>query len=237
MLFTDTAISDEASVYVCGISNGYPPYQFRGPDNNATGFDADVARMVFKHTGNRVTFSLMNWNDVMGHLRYSNDLDVVAGMEITPLRKTFFDFTSPYYHRKSVLFILADNDSIKHLEDLVRKRVAGDRHSFVETKLKSMDIYKKIRIQQTQSKEESMQLLKNHIVDAVISPQAVGQYIAKQLDVPVRIIDVGDPGTPVALAVKKGRPLLLNTIETGLSDLKKDTTINSLYREWFGVSE
>ena len=218
--------------YVSGISSGFPPYQFQNNKNETTGFDAEVIRLLFQKMEKELTFQQMKWADVIGTLMFTNKLDCVTGMEINDARKKHFDFTSPYYFRKAALFIRSENNSIKRLEDLVGKTIAGDKDSYLETLLEKKGIRKDIRIKQTRSKEESMRLLKTGEFSAMIAPKWVGLYLAKQLHVDVKIVAEAEQGTPVAIAVKKGNLQLLNMLEKQLQTLIKEGEIRKLQQDW-----
>lgn len=231
--FSGDTMASEKNHYVCGLANGYPPYQFKNNKNQTTGFDADVLRLVFKKMNKHLMFRQMDWNDVLGLLKYSYELDCVGGMEINEYRKRHFEFTSPYYHRKIAVFVREDNHSMRKIEDLAGKRITGDRHSYVEKLLIKKGLQKQIRIQQTKSKEEAMMMLKEGTSVAMIAPKAVGLYLAKQMKVAVRCLDIYDPGSPVGIAVKKGNSDLLVLLEAALQELMKEGVVENLYNEWF----
>jgi ABC-type amino acid transport substrate-binding protein len=193
-----------ADTYSCGLSDGYPPYQFVSQDNETAGFDADVLRLVFSRLQSQIDFHQMNWDDAVALLRLTNRFDCVGGMEITPVREHLFEFTRPYYERNIVIFVLAANDQITGVEDLIGKKITGDRHSSLEQMLERQGVRDKIRIKETKTKEESMRLLKSGDSRAMMAPRAVGYYLAKQFNVKVRVLIESDRPSPVAIAVRKG---------------------------------
>ena len=227
-----TFYATENKAYVSGIAVGFPPYQYKSEQDEAIGFDAEVIRLLFQKMEKELSFQQMRWDDVVGTLMFTNKLDCITGMEITDTRKKYFDFTSPYYYRKAALFVLSENNHIKQPEDLVGKTIAGDKDSSLETLLEKRGIRKDIRIKQTKSKEESMRLLKSGKFSAMIAPKKVGLYLAKKLYVEVKIIAEVEPGTPVAIAVKKGNLQLLNMLESKLQTLINEGEIHKLQQDW-----
>ncbi|KIO37311.1 transporter substrate-binding domain-containing protein [Shewanella sp. cp20] len=215
----------------CGVATGFPPYQF-SIDGETTGFDADVARLIFQRLGKAFQFRQESWDLVFNELRFG-DIEVIAGMEVNDLRTKFFDFTRPYYYRYDVIFILEDNQQIAKLEDLHNKFVSGDRHSYIETHWKELGTLYNFRIIATPSKEKSMALLKAGKIQAAIMPKAVGLYLARQMGIGVTILDNPDPGSPVAFAVKKGNSELLSQIESTLHALIEEGEVERLYQKWF----
>lgn len=227
-MFAVNAFADDL---ICGIAEGFPPYQYQNLDV-VTGFDADVLRLVVSRTNKNLTFLPGKWDDVINYLRIGK-VDCVSGMEINELRKRYFDFTMEYYHRYDVVFVRADNDSIKSIDDLYGKKITGDRHSFVENYWKEKGIKKYIRIRQTGTKEQAMQLLYNKETVAAVMPKAVGLYLAKQFGFSVKILENHDPGSPVAIAVKKGNIRLLQALDSSLKELIAEGEIEKLYSQWF----
>lgn len=232
LLFTTSTLANQNKPYSCGLSTGYPPYQFRVNDKT-TGFDADVLRLVFEKANKELKFKQMKWSDIFSLLYYSNELDCVGGMEINKERKEKFDFTSPYYSRKIVLFTLSKNTTITKIEDLIGKKITGDKHSSIENLLKEKGLSEGIRIKRAKSKEESMLLLKSGVFSAMIAPKAVGLYLAKKYDVSVKILLETKYGSPVGIAVKKDNQELLQILENSLLLLIQDGEIDKLYNNWF----
>ncbi|WP_155323304.1 transporter substrate-binding domain-containing protein [Desulfosarcina ovata] len=227
-LFANTAYSKDP---VCGIATGFPPYQFHS-NGTVTGFDAEVVRLIFDRLNEPFVFEQDDWDEVVNKLRFGK-IDLVTGMEINEIRKNFFDFTTAYYHRYDVVFVRKDDTATQTTEDLYNKIITGDRHSFVETYWQKKGIRNKIRIKQIKSKEQSMRLLYESKTKAAIMPKSVGLYLAKQMDFEVRILANPDPGSPVAIAVKKGNRELLTKIDTMLQELIGQGEIDRLYKKWF----
>lgn len=216
---------------VCGIATGYPPYQFQ-ENGIVTGFDADVARLVFSRLNMKFRFMQEKWDDVFALLRLG-EIDLIVGMEINESRKSFFEFSKEYYHRHDVVFIRADNKEIKRVEDLYEQIITGDRHSSVEIIWQKKGIKERIRVMQTESKEKSMKLLYEGKTKAAIMPEAVGYYLAKQIGLHIRILDSPDPGSPVAIAVKRKNTDLMMILDKALQELITEGEIDRLYKKWF----
>ena len=228
LVYVNIAFSQD---YTCGIAIGFPPYQFQINDQ-AAGFDVDVAQLISKKMDLEFSFSQDNWDHTVAKLRF-HKIDFIAGMEATGIRRKLFDFTVPYYYRYDVIFIKKNDGEINKVEDLFNRIISGDRHSYVEEYLKKRGIKNKIRILQTESKEKSMQMLGSGKIRAAIMPKAVGFYLAKRIGLDVKILIAPDPGSPVVFAVKKGNHKLLQQLDTALRELIKSGDIDKLYNDWF----
>ncbi|WDP91597.1 MAG: transporter substrate-binding domain-containing protein [Desulfobacter sp.] len=219
-----------AETYVCGIASGYPPYQFQRY-GTAAGLDAEVARRIGEKLGVELVFFQGDWDDVFNQLRFGK-IDFIAGMEINEVRMQLFDFSPPYYHRYDAVFVRENERQIHGVKDLYNKIITGDRHSFLELRWQKEGIKDKIRIMQTPSKRKAMQLLEAGNTQAAIMPRAVGRFLAKEMDLPVRILTTSDAGSPVALAVKKGEQGLLEKLNAALDELIRGGELQQLKDKW-----
>jgi len=217
--------------FLCGTAQGYPPYQFQNEAGEPTGLDVEVLRLVFEKMDKKLIFQQGKWDNIVGNLCFG-DFDCVGGMEINETRKSCFDFTTPYYNRKIAIFLLADNTGIHCIDDLKWTIIGGDRHSPVEQCFKEQGLKNKIRIFQTNSKDESMQLLKEKAVVAVVMPKAVGFHLARKHEIDVRVLEDSYSSSPVGIAVKKGNAELLNLLEAALLELKREGLLDAVFKKW-----
>lgn len=221
--------ANEKDTYNCGVATGFPPYQFVDTNGKPAGLDIEVAEMVFKAAGLKVQFVQDKWENILFNLIHNHkEIDMICGIEITPERMKRLDFSTTYFKRRTVMFVLKDGP-VKKLDDLYGKIVAGDLHSSFEKKLgPKVD---KIRITKTGSKEESFQKLKDKSVMAVIAPLEVGLYLSKKLNIQVHVFDENDPGTAVSIAVKKGHDKILSALNTSLKKLIENGEIGRILKK------
>lgn len=216
--------------YFCGIATGYPPYQYVDKNGNPAGVDYEVSKAVFEKAGLKVIFVQKPWDEVLLSVMHNDGkIDILCGVEINDIRKKSLIFTNSYYQRNIVIFTLAKSD-IENISDLNGKIITGDRHTSIEAILKSDK--NRIRVIQTESKEESFLKLKKGEVVAVIAPLEVGKYLAKKLNLEVKILEEKDVGTPVALAVYKTQKALGTRINDALKKLILDGTIEKIMKKY-----
>ncbi|GAA5136183.1 substrate-binding periplasmic protein [Thalassotalea piscium] len=218
--------------FVCGLSNGYPPYQFKSIEGETLGIDAQLLTLIFNQADLQVTFVQDDWVNILSFLSFTKQLDCVGGMEVTKERQERFDFTSPIYFRKIAIFTLENNSSVNSLTDLMGKKLSGDMHSSIEQKLKHENLRQQIRVVHSLTKSDAMKRLISGEVDAMIAPLAVGQYLAKVNGVKIKIILTSDYLSPVAIAVKKGNTQLLNQLERSIQTLKDNNKIELIKQQW-----
>jgi ABC-type amino acid transport substrate-binding protein len=214
----------------CGVATGFPPYQFT-LDDKPVGFDVDVVRAVCARLGKEATFEQRNWDDIVSMLLFGR-IDLVGGMEVNAFRFDYFEFSTAYAKRHDVVFVTT-NSTVSTVDDLFGQVITGDRHSFVELHWKEQGIYQNIRVMQTGTKQESMALLAQGKTAAAIMPLEVGWYLAAEQGLDVRVLANPDPGSDVAIALRKGQPDLLRKINDALRDMQADGELEALQRKWF----
>ncbi len=210
-----------------GLALGFPPYQYSIAGRPA-GLDVDLTEAILHEAGYTVTWVQGPWDDVLATLRTTRDLDLVAGMEKTGIRRTLFLLGRTLYARKNLLFLRANEPAIHRLEDLVGRAVAGDRDSGIEELLASRGLKDDVRLVRTQTKEEAFAQLSTGKVAAAIMPEAVGWTLARKADIVVKVLDFGNPGSPVGLAFPRDRPELLKQLDEAVLRLEARGTIRTI---------
>ncbi len=217
----------------CGIALGFPPYQYRD-DSQAVGFDADVARLVLARLDHQCQFVQEPWDQILNRLRYGK-LELVVGMEINDQREKYFDFTTPYMTRQSVVLVNAQTSRVQRVDELFGQFIAGDRSSKIEQLWQEQGIRTRFRIRELDSKSAAMAFLKSGRAQAAIMPMEVGVYLAREHQLTVRVLAEPRVDTPVAIAVEKGNQTLRQQLDGAVRELIASGEIAALYQRWFGV--
>ncbi|HSC80251.1 MAG TPA: transporter substrate-binding domain-containing protein [Chitinolyticbacter sp.] len=219
-----------AAPFVCGVADGYPPYQYRDAQGHPAGLDVDVARLVFARAGHELRFTQDNFDELISRMAFHvGRLDGLCGAELSVERARRFAFSRPYFARRSLVFVPAQG-RLRTLADLKGKVVAGDRQSFAEEALKALQ--PSVRIMQTGSKATSFELLAAGKVAAVIAPEEVGRYLALARGIAVRTIDTGDPGTPVSIVLHRGDAATLRAVNDAIDALGREGKLGELIRQY-----
>lgn len=229
LLSSSLLYGQDKKIFNCGVATGFPPYQYVDKNGRPAGLDIEVAELVFKTAGLKVQFIQDNWENLLFNLIHKQkSVDMLCGAEVSPERQKRLAFSTPYFKRRTVMFVLK-NGPIKNLSDLFGQIVAGDLHSSFEKILGSRAA--KIRITKTSSKEESFQRLKDKSVMAVIAPLEVGMFLAQKLNISVQIFDEHDPGTEVSIAIKKGDYETLSLLNSAILKLIENGEIKKIIKK------
>ncbi|MBN2616962.1 MAG: transporter substrate-binding domain-containing protein, partial [Spirochaetales bacterium] len=193
--------------------------------------DADIIEIILKELEIEAVYFQGDFDDVLAQYKFGNSLNLLTGVEITENRKLFTDFTQPIYYRHSTLFVL-DDSSFGSVEDLNNLIIAGDRDSFIENLIKRDYSSIKLRIIHTDTKKDSILMLQEGTVQAIIMPEIVALSLSKKLNVKIRPILEDINGVPVAIAVKKDYAQLKDILNEEISILKSNGTIDRLIKKW-----
>lgn len=215
-----------------GFADGYPPYQFVDAAGKPAGLDIDLALALGRELGLEVRIVQGPWDDMVNMLRRGLGLDLVGGMEIGEERSRLFDFSRPLYSRKTVIVVPETNRDIRGLKDLNGRTITGDKDSYAEELIARNGDRNRVRIVVSSSKEEAMGLLRQGKVEACIMPRAVALYLSRKSGPAVRLVDIGDPGSPVAFAAPKGDDSLLRRLDQGLERLRARGELEAILSRW-----
>jgi ABC-type amino acid transport substrate-binding protein len=183
---------------LCGVSIGYPPYQFQ-ENKKIVGLDKELVDLFNLYSSDyKVRLSAMPWSDAIAKLHYTDELDCVWGMEITEERKKKFKFTSPIYYRYSSLIVLKKS-SYHKIDDLKSKVIGSDLDSSIHNTLSQDSNY---RLKKVRSKIDSFESLMNGEFAAAIMPLKVANYFAEKNNQQIRVLHKESNGTPVGIASK-----------------------------------
>ena len=118
----------DKGVMVVGVSSGYPPFSYYGPDGQLDGFDIALMRELGKRLGVEISFQDMPFDQLLDKVQ-AGELDAAIGaIAITPEREQRVAFTSPYY--KGNVALLANADAVlppmQTVEDLAKVKVGAE---------------------------------------------------------------------------------------------------------------
>ena len=95
-----------------------------------------------------------------------------------------------------------------------------------ENKIKDAKIYEGLDV--------AVMDLKNGVIDVLINDKPVSQeYVVKQKG-KIKIVGDNLSEEDFGFAVQKGNKKLLNKINKGLANVKKNGKYNKIYKKWFG---
>ncbi len=222
--------------YKVGTEPTFPPFDTTDDDQNIVGLDMDLIKAIGKDQGFEVTFENLSFDGLIPALKAGNIDIVAAGMNKDDKeRQKQVNFSDAYYESQLYVVVANDNNDIQSIDDLTTDmKVAAQTGTTGAEKVKELKEAGKIKDSViVDGLDTAMMQLINGDVSAVINDKPVNEaYMKKQ---PNKVKMVGDAlnAENYGFAVAKGNDELLEKINKGLANIKKDGTYDELVDEWF----
>lgn len=217
-----------------GLDAGYMPFEMRDRKGDIIGFDIDLARLMARYMGVKLTIVNTQWDGIIPALLTDKFDVLMGGMTITPERNLKVNFCDPYVMiGQTILLRRGLAGTIKSYRDL------NDPKYTLSTKLGTTgDIaahryLPKARIRQFESESDGAMEVRSGRVDGYVYDLPFNAIYAAQN--PDKVVHLTEPFTQEALgwAVRKGDPDILNWLNNFLAQSKRDGTYDALYKKWF----
>jgi cystine transport system substrate-binding protein len=223
----------QAGVLKIGIEGTYPPFGYRGTNNQLDGFDVDVARALAARLGVKPEFVTTEWSGIIAGLQAGKFDVIVNQVAVTDQRKQVLDFSKPYVYSAAQL-IQRKNDKreFKSLDDLKGKKLGVSLGSNYNELAKSVP---GIDVKTYPGAPEYLRDLASDRLDAALNDRLMLSYLIKTSNLPLRtgaIVPGG--GTEVAIPFRKNNPKFATAIDKALDDMRKDGSLAKLSMKWFG---
>jgi polar amino acid transport system substrate-binding protein len=214
----------QQKTYIVGIDAEYQPYSYLDPNGTPTGFDVESMRWIAEKKGLKVTFQPTAWDGMIPSMDAGKIDMVYSGMTITPERAEKVNFSIPYL--KINQSIAVPNSGTKTLDDFYAgKMVIGAQRGttgaiWVENNLVNKGLMAKDNLKLYDSFPlVAADLVIGRIDAAVYDKPSMVTAIA---DKPAKIIGEIDTDEQYGVAIPKSNPMLLQTMNEGLTELMKD---------------
>ena len=218
-----------------GMEPGYMPFELKNQKGEIIGFDVDMANRMAKAMGVELELVDTARDDIIPALLTGKFDVIMPGMTLTQERNMSINFAPPYIVIGQSILIKKDlAGTIKTYKDLndAKYTIASKLGTTGEQATKRMIPNAKYISYETE--QEGVLELVNGKIDAFIydlpyNTVAVGQKGQG------KIVHLDTPFTfePLAWAVRKGDPDILNWMENFMYQIKNDGTYDKIYHKWF----
>jgi polar amino acid transport system substrate-binding protein len=217
-----------------GFEAGYMPFEMLDRKGNIIGFDVDLARLMARHMGVKLTMVNIQWDGIIPALLTDKFDLLMGGMTITPERNLKVNFCDPYIVIGQTVLMHP-----RHRGKITRHDQLNDPRYVVLAKLGTTgDIaarrhFPKAQLKQFSSEADAAIEVRSGRADAFVYDLPFNAVYAAQN--PGGIVHLKEPFTREALAwaVRKGDPDMLNWMNNFLAQIKRDGIYDALYRKWF----
>ncbi|WP_339485651.1 ABC transporter substrate-binding protein [Pseudomonas sp. EL_65y_Pfl2_R95] len=126
------AMADDAKPLRIGIEAAYPPFAFKTPDGQITGFDYDIGNALCEQMQVKCKWIEQEFDGLIPALKVRKFDAVLSSMTITEDRLKSVDFSKKYYHTPAKLGMKAGTVINDPLVDLKGKKVGVQRASIYD---------------------------------------------------------------------------------------------------------
>ncbi len=215
------------------VENAYPPFNFIDKKTNqGAGWDYDAWTEICKRLNCKPVFIEAAWEGIF-EAAAAGKYDVVAdGITITDERKKTVAFSDSYMHYGQVIMVRADEATIKDLDSLKKATTMVGTQLGTTNETKAIELVGEKRVKSFDTFDAATIALLAKSVDAVIidEPAAMGFIAANKGK--LKIVGERLTSEDLAFVFQKGSPLI-EPVNQALAAMKKDGTLDALYKKWF----
>ena len=233
---TDTAQDALAKIkakgtLVIGTEGNWSPWTYHDEQDNLTGFDVEIARLLAEELGVKAEFQEAPWDALLAGVD-SDRFDIICnGVGYTEERAKSYSFTDPYCYSNKVLVVAADNEEIKTVDDLKGKKTANSASSTYAELAQQYGA----ELVPVDTLGETVELLQQGRVDATLNSQvSIADYLKQYPDAKIKVVQTLG-GDPVAYPVKKGEEALVKELNRILAKLRDEGKLSELSVRFFDV--
>lgn len=207
---------NKEKVVKMGTNAAFPPFEWiEGKD--VVGFDITLSELIAKDYGQKLKVVDMSFDGLIAALQAGSVDFIASGMTATDERRKSVDFSEPYYSSKQTIIVRADDKTVSAVGDLKKKTVgvqAGTTGEIYVTE----DV-EGAAVKSFKTVIDAALALKNGAIDAIVVDELPAKEIVKR-NPELKIVDDDFFTDEYAIAVKKGNPELLASINKTIATIK-----------------
>jgi len=225
-----TQIQERGEIIVATEGN-WAPWTYHDENDNLTGYDIEVARLIAEKLGVTASFVEGEWDGLLAGLSGGRYDMMANGVDITPERQETYEFSIPYAYNRTAVIVRAEDDSIHSLEDLAGKHTANTISS---TYTQLAEEYG-AEVTGVDDLNQTMELLLAGRIDATLNSEVTFyDYLRVRPDAPLKVAVLTDDATQAAFPVPKGEIALAEAVSEAVEELREDGTLSELSIQFFG---
>jgi len=221
----------EKGSLVIGTEGNWSPWTYHDENDQLTGFDVEIGRLLAEEMGVEADFQEAPWDSLLAGVDAGRFDIICNGVGYTVERAKSYSFTDPYCYSNKVLVVAADNEDIHTVDDLKGKKTANSASS---TYAELAEQYG-AELVPVDTLGETVDLLQQGRVDATLnSAVSIADYLTQHPDAKIKVVQTL-AGDPVAYPVKLGEQALVDELNRILAKLREDGRLAELSLKFFGV--
>jgi two-component system, sensor histidine kinase and response regulator len=219
-----------AQEYVVGGDFDYAPFSFIDKTGKPSGLEVEVLETIAQLSGIKLNVQLSRWDNALTYIQ-SGKTDIIVGIIFSEEREKFLDFTIPIHTEYYSIFIRKDLP-FKDLSSLYDyKLVALDKDISIDKYLIPMGLFENYIL--AKSLPEALSVIESGLADYVLAPNLLGSNeINKNKYQNIEIKGPSIMPSIYCMAVKKGNTQLLNILNNGIIELRRNGKLAEIQKKW-----
>jgi len=219
-----------AQKYIVGGDFDYAPFSFIDKSGKPSGLEIDVLEAIAESSGIKLSYNLSRWDSALTYIQ-SGKTDIIVGIIFSEEREKFLDFTIPIHTEYYSIFIRKDLP-FKDLSCLYDyKPVVLDKDASIDKYLIPMGLFTNYIL--VISLPDAFSAIELGLADYVLAPNILGlNEIAKNKYQNIEIKGPSIIPSIYCMAVNKGNTQLLNILNEGISDLRRNGKLAEIQEKW-----
>ncbi|MDA3911107.1 MAG: transporter substrate-binding domain-containing protein [Bacteroidales bacterium] len=219
-----------AQVHVVGGDYDYAPFSFITKTGNPSGLEVDVLEAIAASGDLELSYHLSRWGNAIANIQ-SGKTDIIVGIIFSEEREKHLDFTIPIHTEYYSIFIRKDLpfEDLSSLYDY--KPAVLDKDVSIEKYLVPMGLLNDSVL--AISIPDAFSAIELGLADYVLAPNLVGLYEIEKNN--YQNIEIKGPSiipSIYCMAVKKGDTQLLNILNDGISELRRNGKLAEIQEKW-----
>ncbi len=223
----------ESKLIKVGLSDTYPPFEYRDENNELVGFDIDLIELLSEEMGVEVEIVNTAWDGIFVGLDSGKFDMIVSATSITPERLENFEQSKPYLANGQVIVVKKGDTSISKPEDLADKQVGVQLETTADNAAEKHKETVPFELTKYDDIVETFSDLLTGRLDAVVVDYGVAiDYVSKSPD-DFEITSAQLTNEPLGVTMKKGNTELKEEVNKALENLQKAGKMKELSEKWF----
>ncbi|MFT5207041.1 MAG: PAS domain S-box-containing protein [Candidatus Omnitrophota bacterium] len=221
--------ADDSKALVFATYGQFPPYHALNSQGKNVGFDVDLAHALGKKLGREVIILQVPERKIIDFV-LEGKVDAIVGITRSKEGTKIFNFSEPYLHHKTRLFVQANTNFVKNFTDLRGLRVGIRKGIDINAYLKVVPGINPVLEPDT---ETGLQDLSNRLIAVFMGDEYECEYVIQKNNMR-DILTLGGSFLlrKRVIAVAKDNEQLLENINTALQELRADMSLQIIHDQW-----
>lgn len=227
----------DAPTYLVATEASYAPFEFRNESGAIIGYDIDILTAIGEDQGFKVQFINQKWDGIFDTLDNGERAIVAAGVGYTEERSQKYALSNPYTVAPTLAVYTDKALDLKKFEDLKNLRIATQADTSHYKDVEKLKGGNADMIGTSTLYLALKELVRGNAQAVVGSAAVLRYYMTGEPNLEFRSFEYNLEGAPrkVVFVIKKDNTELLNKINTGLANIKKNGIYETINKKWFGT--